>query len=331
MPAEVAVIGDNLKTVTIRPVDPPSDLFYVNNGCYLANMTFKDHIMGAAAVSFDPSNSSVNIVHSPYVQNCTSMTTDGVGMRVDGSLASGLKSMVCDAYTQYNQGGVGIHLLNDGYAQLVSVFTICCQVGFLAESGGRCSITNSNSSFGTYALVANGVSGLLYNAAVAVSFAGKKFPANGLSTVPNIGDAIQFDGNSNFYTISSATYVTGAAPNITCDIWVEERVKPVVSATTQISFYRNSVITAAGHTFEWIGAGTDINTCLPTLGGVPIAANQAVQTDGGKVFFTGTDQKGDFRIGTGLVINNNLGTISGRTFTKSLFGIMTPYILAIGR
>lgn len=329
VPAEVAVVGDSLRTVTVRPADVNSDLFYVNNNCYLAHMTFKDHL--AAAVAFNPDMSAGVITHSPYVQNCTSMTTTGTGMRVDGSLAQGLKSMVCDAYTQYNQGGTGIHLLNDGYAQLVSVFTICCDIAFLAESGGRCSITNSNSSFGNYALVANGTSGLLYNAAVAASFVGKRFPANGLSTVPDIGDVIQFAGNPNFYTISSSSYVSGTAPNVVCDLWVEERVKAITSATTEISFYRNSVITAAGHTFEWIGAGTDINTCLPTLGGVPIAANQAVQSDGGKVFFTGTDQKGDFRIGTGLIINNNLGTISGRTFTKSLFGIMTPYILAIGR
>jgi len=31
-----------------------------------------------------------------------------------------------------------------------------------------------------------------------------------------------------------------------------------------------------------------------------------------------------------LIINRNLGTITGRTFTKSLFAVMTPYILAIG-
>jgi hypothetical protein len=146
-----------------------------------------------------------------------------------------------------------------------------------------------------------------------------------------VGDAVLFDGNSNFYTISSSTYVSGTSPNIECNIILEERVRPTVSTDAVISFYQNSVITAAGHTFEWIGAGTDINTSLPTLGGTPIQANQAIQSDGGKVFYTGTDQKGDFFIGSDLTINNNLGTISGRTFTKSLFGIMTPYILAIGR
>jgi hypothetical protein len=333
VPAYVAVVGDSLRTVSVTPGDLESDLFYVNNGCYLAHMTFKDHIAPHAAVAFNPDNSAGVIVHSPYVQNCTSMTTTGTGMRVDGSHAQGLRSMVCDAYTQYNQGGIGIHLLNKGYAQLVSVFTICCDVGFLAESGGRCSITNSNSSFGNIALEADGISEVLYTAQVQNTFAGRSsFTVYNLSQVPNIGDALAFvNGNANFYTVSTVSNITGVSPNIACDITTEETVRTTTNANTVINFYQNSVITAAGHTFEWIGAGTDINTCLPTLGGVPIPANQAVQSAGGKVFYTGTDQKGNFRIGSGLTINNNLGTISGRTFTKSLFGIMTPYILAIGR
>jgi len=47
------------------------------------------------------------------------------------------------------------------------------------------------------------------------------------------------------------------------------------------------------------------------------------------VFFTSTDQNGDFRIGQGLVISQATGVLSGRTFTQSLFANMTPFILAI--
>ena len=328
VPANVAVVGDSLRTVTVRPANA-SDLFYVNNGCYLAHMTFKDHVAPYASVAFNPDRSAGVITHSPYVQNCTSMTTTGTGMRVDGDHADGLKSMVTDAFTQYNQGGIGIHVLNKGYAQLVSVFTICCEVGFLAENGGRCSITNSNSSFGTYALKADGTSPSLYNGVVQTTFAAKNsFNTYNVTDTPNIGDVVKFsNGNANYYTINSVTDLGEGSYTIV----VDERVRTTTNADTIINFYQNSVITAAGHTFEWIGAGTNIDTALPTLGGVPNADNQAVQSAGGKVFYTGTDQKGDFRIGSGLTINNNLGTISGRTFTKSLFGIMTPYILAIGR
>jgi len=35
-------------------------------------------------------------------------------------------SMSVDSYTQYNQGGIGVSITNGAYAQLVSIFTICC-------------------------------------------------------------------------------------------------------------------------------------------------------------------------------------------------------------
>jgi hypothetical protein len=68
---------------------------------------------------------------------------------------------------------------------------------------------------------------------------------------------------------------------------------------------------------------------LPYAGGVPIQLNEVIQQGGGQVYFTSTDQQGDFRIGTELLFNRVDGTITGETFNKSLFAVMTPYILAI--
>ena len=113
-------------------------------------------------------------------------------------------------------------------------------------------------------------------------------------------------------------------------ITLQQSVSPAVADNTEVTFHQYSLIQSSAHNFEWIGAGTNINAALPYLGGEPNSDNQALALDGGKVYYTGTDQKGDFRIGNDLVINNNIGTISGRTFTKSLFAVMTPYILAIG-
>jgi hypothetical protein len=114
-------------------------------------------------------------------------------------------------------------------------------------------------------------------------------------------------------------------------ITIQENIASAINDNTVVTFHKYSQIQSSSHNFEWIGAGTNINSALPYLGGTPVSDNQAVAVNGGKVYFTGTDQQGDFRIGNGLVINNNIGTISGRTFTKSLFAVMTPYILAIGK
>ena len=213
VPDFVSIVGDGLRAVTVSPYTITSDLFYVNNGCYLTGMTFKGHESPSAVVAFNPDGSAGVISTSPYVQNCTSLTGTGTGMRVDGNHALGLKSMVVDAFTQYNQGGIGIHMLNGGNMEIVSVFTICCDVAFLAESGAFCSINNSNSSFGNVALKANGVSNSLYTGKVSGSTTGRIFTIDGLTKKPNIGDAVSF-GDGSYYTISSSTAIKVGATDV---------------------------------------------------------------------------------------------------------------------
>jgi len=96
-----------------------------------------------------------------------------------------------------------------------------------------------------------------------------------------------------------------------------------------VNFYQRSYISASGYLFEYVGAGTNYSS-LPQVGRAdPVQSKEVLQLDGGKVFFTSTDQNGDFRIGPGLVISQATGVLSGRTFTKSLFAEMTPFILAV--
>jgi hypothetical protein len=96
-----------------------------------------------------------------------------------------------------------------------------------------------------------------------------------------------------------------------------------------VNFYQRSYMSASGYVFEYVGAGTNYGA-LPQRGVAdPVQGKEVVQLDGGKVFFTSTDQNGDFRIGPGLVISQATGVLSGRTFTRSLFANLTPFILAI--
>ena len=112
------------------------------------------------------------ITQSPYIRNCTNFVPNSIGMKIDGNDVMGLKSMNVDSYTQYNQGGIGVTISNDGYAQLVSIFTICDEAAITCVSGGQCDLNNSNASFGTRGLIASGVgtvtqTGSLAQAAVA--------------------------------------------------------------------------------------------------------------------------------------------------------------------
>ena len=155
---QISVIGDSLREVTVVPQNAGSDLFHVAPGNYFTEMSFTGTMnAGKAIFAFDPDNIRYS-AQSPYLRNCTNFVTNSIGMKIDGNHAIGpFKSFVTDSYTQYNQSGCGCSITNEGYAQIVSMFTINSSEGVFCGTGGQCDITNSNSSFGNYGLVADGV------------------------------------------------------------------------------------------------------------------------------------------------------------------------------
>jgi hypothetical protein len=508
LPDQVSIVGDSLREVTVTPQNT-GDLFYVGAGNYIAEMSFAGAANTGAIFSFDP-NSIRYIAQSPYVQNCTNFIQNSTGLKIDGKNAIGpLKSMVLDSYTQYNQGGIGVSITNEGYAQLVSLFTICNDSAVYCSSGAACDLTNSNSSFGNYGLVADGVgprkytgiitasteanadafvldlntptlniSNVLYNnvtglatvttstvhgfgVGMGISLSGIGFTCLGN---PGAGTTIYPSGNSGYIfevkstpttnsftvnvgpsTTSGQTYTSGgtakinvirpfdgqvvyfetlyytvdrivvgsggtgytstptvtisspetswgvganavanisngsvigfemvsngrgysstpptvtiSAPNSgintatatavlvptyyaiksstpissgTCTITVNENLPYALGVGTAVPFFKQSRVLASGHSFEYIGSGTQISSALPTTGGVPIQENETVSRNGGLVVYTSTDQSGNFRIGDGVVVNQQTGTVSGTFYSKSLFSAMTPFILALG-
>lgn len=110
------------------------------------------------------------IINNPDVplEKRVNETGGGNGMLVDGDdydQRSLVFSMVCDAFTQIAQGGIGFHITNFGYTQIVSCFTVFCRTGFMTTNGGYLSISNSVSDFGTYGIVADGLFDKVYTTA----------------------------------------------------------------------------------------------------------------------------------------------------------------------
>jgi hypothetical protein len=199
IPEQVSIVGDSLREVSVQPLNANQDLFYVSNGNYIAEMSYTGTLnSGKAIFAFNP-NQIGYFNQSPYIQNCTNFIPNSIGMKIDGSKAIGpLKSMVLDSYTQYNQGGIGVSITNEGYAQLVSLFTICNDTAIFCGSGAACDLTNSNSSFGNFGLVADGIGPRKYT---------------GIITSSEDANAFEFEVNLNTPTlnITSAKYdnVTG--------------------------------------------------------------------------------------------------------------------------
>ena len=497
VPKQVSIVGDSLREITISPQNADKDLFHVSPGVMLQELTFSGTVNeGIAAVAFNPDKIEYN-PQSPYIRFCTNRIVNSIGMKVDGSKSVGpFKSMVTDSYTQYNSNGIGVSVSNEGYAQIVSMFTMNLDVGITCISGGQCDVTNTNSSFGNYGMISDGVSlkkytGIVSTAAAAnsstfainldtptknitdfvydnnsgiatvtasshgfevgmgvtlssmtlsCSYGNKSYPDGNVGNVfevKSVADANTFTVNVGPSTVShsyvsggtakidvirpfdgqvvyfdtlyksvdrititnggsgytSAPTVTIAAPSeswgiratataeitngiltkinivssgrgytsvpsITVSgsataaittkpdyyvitestpisagistITVSENVPYAVGIGTNVPFFRQSRIIASSHSFQYIGSGVELVNSLPSRGGTAIQENEIYDKNGGLTIFTSTDQTGNFRIGDGVVINQQTGTVSGDSYSKSLFSTMTPFILALG-
>ena len=169
VPNNVSIDGDDLRQTQITPSNTGVDLFHLKNGTLLQNMSFVGAANTGAVIAFPPDGTAGIVTQSPYIRNCTNFIPNSQGLKIDGSHAEGLKSMNVDSYTQYNQGGIGVTVSNNAYAQLVSIFTICNVTGITAVSGAQCDVNNSNASFGTRGLVASGVGTVVQTGAVSIA------------------------------------------------------------------------------------------------------------------------------------------------------------------
>jgi len=82
----------------------------------------------------------------------------------------------------------------------------------------------------------------------------------------------------------------------------------------QVAFHRPSIFNSSSHTWEFVGSGVDY-FALPENGGTKVEANEQVSEIYGRVYVSGTDELGDFKVGTFAKIENRTGAI---TFTGTV-------------
>jgi Protein of unknown function (DUF1565) len=327
IPANVSLMGDNLRNVIVQPTVSTADMFYVKSGSYVWGVTIKGYT--GNGFSYDPATPTQNVYVSPYIQNLTSSTTTGTAVYIDGNNVSSIstKAMIVGFFTIINQGGKGIHIKNSGYSQLVNIYTIACDIGIQVESGGFCTLNGSDCSIGNYGLVADGVGPLQTTGSIVSQYQGT-FILDTLSNgQPHVNTVMVISGDPEYYTIDTIVPNFPGVGNST--VAVQQIYTGNAAPGTTVSFYTRSSIIASAHTFEYVGAGTNPATALPQYGGIPIEANEVIATNGAVITYTSTDQKGNFKVGSGFIVNQATSTITGDAFYKSLFAQMTPYILAL--
>ena len=81
-----------------------------------------------------------------------------------------------------------------------------------------------------------------------------------------------------------------------------------------IKLHRPSIVNSSSHTWEFAGSGTNYNA-LPENGGTKVESSEQVSEQYGRVYVSGTDELGDFKVGTFAKIENRTGAI---TFTGTV-------------
>ena len=250
------------------------------------------------------------------------------------------KSMVASAFTIVSEGGVGYKIIEDGYTQLVSVFCIFCADGVLAESGGYASITNSATNFGIFALRARGFREEAYEFDQATITNVSSTPTgrtilsvSGLGREPlehYVGKIVGFENvNPDIeYFVDVVEGVT-VGPPFSAQLTFESgsggpmEIKNIATQNVislpslvgeTLKLHRPSIVNSSSHTWEYAGSGTNY-LALPENGGVKVEANEQVSEDYGRTYVSGTDELGDFKVGTFARIENRTGNI---TFTGTV-------------
>tara|TARA_A100000164_G_scaffold241353_1_gene214549 strand:- start:8781 stop:11255 length:2475 start_codon:yes stop_codon:yes gene_type:complete len=241
IPPQVSIVGDSLREVSVTPQNAGEDLFYVAPGNYLSELSFTGSMnSGKAIVSFNPNKRRYS-AQSPYISNCTNFIQNSIGMKIDGDHVIGpFKSMVTDSYTQYNSNGIGVSITNNGYAQLVSIFTINPDVSIFTGSGGQCDLTNSNSSFGNFGLVSEGVGDLNFT---------------GIVTSSKIENSSEFEINLStpVLSVQSALYdnISGL---LTTTTYTPHGLTQGIGVTLQNYGF---TCPSSSHTYQWVSSVSD--------------------------------------------------------------------------
>ena len=147
---------------------------------------------------------------SPYIQGVTTFGTACVGQKIDGALHNGgNRSMVSNDFTQVLSDGVGAWVTNNGRAELVSVFTYYCAIGYLAETGGKIRGTNGNCSYGRYGALSDGVDETETPQTVVVNNRNQQATIHEALSGNSVDDiiALFFRNAGQNYTQAAATFV----------------------------------------------------------------------------------------------------------------------------
>lgn len=298
---------------------------------------------GILTASSSPLQGTGIITKGPYIRNCTNFIQDSIGAKIDGFNADegdkistiGVQgSFNVDSYTQYNQGGIGVSVTNGAYAQLVSLFTICDDIAVYTANGGQCDLTNSNSSFGTKGLVAEGIGDETskcndrYTGTVSstASVSQNQIVVSGVgNNRPYDGQAVYFD--RKYFIVSDIKITNGgsgytSSPIVSIDAPTGPGVAVPAQATATVENGKVTVVTVRSGGSQYTGVPS---VTFSGGGGSSAAATAEIDAIYYDVIEATKPSAGITTISLVQNLNNEVGVGSTAYFARQSFQIVSSH------
>jgi hypothetical protein len=157
--------------------------------------------------------------------------------------------------------------------------------------------------------------------------------ATGLSRLPVAGDNFALSGDDTIYKVTNASVLDGTVtPNILAKIDVSPEItvgKSPAHGTAVSVRTKYSQVRLTNHDLLNIGYGNFEQSNYPSVPTTTVLSqeNEAVDANYGRVFYSSTDQDGNFRVGKLFAVEQATGII---TLSASQFGLSGLNELKIG-
>ena len=213
--------------------------------------------------------------------------------------------------------------LGDPNATSAATYTVRNGIGVL----GNPSFTNRGTGYvtSTTTISGTGYADIYQNSQYIV--------VSNLTSIPTPGSNIQFAGNATYYKLVIVSGQTGTPGNYSATFQISPNMSialaPVhgVAMTMRILY---SQVRLTGHDFLSIGTGNISNTNYPGTPVIPAdQTKQITESGGGRVFYTSTDQDGNFNVGNLFTVQQSTGIATLNANAFNLSGLQTLTLGAV--
>jgi len=154
----------------------------------------------------------------------------------------------------------------------------------------------------------------------------------GMTSTPTPGSNVVISGNPTVYKLVAITNVSGSLGNQSATLQFDQSIsvyKSQANATALSIRILYSQIRLTGHDFLSINSGNYVNTNYPinAFFTPSLATFQTIEAGGGHVFYTATDQDGNFTVGNIFGVAQATGTV---TLSASLFNLSGLTQISLG-